>query len=430
MDYQERIICVGLGYVGLTLSLAFAKIGVPVNGIENNEEHASSILNETVEIKDVGLQDLLRECLKNSRLQINAPIDNFKGTTYYVITVGTPYNENGPDLSSVIKAIYLILETAADDDCIIVRSTVSIGTTRRIQKIIEGITTKKIHVTMCPERTIEGHALTELHTLPQIISSIDLEGATLAKKIFSKLGCEIIEVESVETAEFIKLMSNTYRDLNFAFGNEMALIAEGWNIDVRDAINASNYKYPRCNIQKPGLTGGPCLEKDPMILVASASEVGVNASLTQKARELNESLPNHFINQLLINFPNSTFKNFGILGLAFKGNPQTSDTRGSMAFRIRDEILNQFPDAVIHAYDSLVRPNKDILQKFKFHSQLDTFISSSEVIIIQNNNDEMIRKFNQIYSNVDSNKIVYDFWGVIGSNELRNFYIFGEGNPK
>jgi UDP-N-acetyl-D-mannosaminuronic acid dehydrogenase len=236
--------------------------------------------------------------------------------------------------------------------------------------------------------------------------------------------------ESVEAAEFIKLMSNTYRDVNFAFSNEMAKIAEPWKINSQEAIRLANYKYPRCNIQNPGLTGGPCLEKDPRILASSAFKVGIDTPITNSGRDTNETLPLHFIKNIHENFPDIKFTKFGILGLAFKGRPATSDTRGSLSFGLRDAIISNFPGASVFGYDDLIRSNSPKLEKISVIANLEDFVNCVEIIVIQNNNNKMIRDFTDLILVLAPDKPIYDFWNVFSDDHLTtlsNTKSFGRG---
>jgi UDP-N-acetyl-D-mannosaminuronic acid dehydrogenase len=210
----------------------------------------------------------------------------------------------------------------------------------------------------------------------------------------------------------------------------MAKIAEPWKINSQEAIRLSNYKYPRCNIQNPGLTGGPCLEKDPRILSSSAFKVGIDTPITNSARDTNETLPYHFIKSIDDNFPNKKFSKFGILGLAFKGNPATSDTRGSLSLGLRDAIISNYPEAFIYGYDDLIRSNSPKLDKISVVAKLQDFIDSVEIVIIQNNNHKMIKDFTDLIFALAPDKPIYDFWNVFTDeqlNALSNTKIFGRG---
>src|SRR5205807_1526903 len=123
---------------------------------------------------------------------------------------------------------------------------------------------RRFGLAFCPERTIEGKAIPEMRSLPQIVGGLDDESADRAEALFRLITPKIVRVSSLETAEMIKLINNTYRDLTFAFANEVALIAERMGLSAAEMIRAANVDYPRSNIAQPGFVGGPCLEKDAL----------------------------------------------------------------------------------------------------------------------------------------------------------------------
>jgi nucleotide sugar dehydrogenase len=269
----------------------------------------------------------------------------------------------------------------------------------------------------CPERTIEGNAIQELATLPQIISGINESSLDAADQFFSALGVETVKVENTSAAEFIKLATNTYRDLNFAFGNELALIADEYGVNAWKAIKQANHKYPRSNIQFPGLTGGPCLEKDPCILAISAHEKGQNATITLAARNLNLTLPEKSIHKVLMhpNFEDRVRENFLILGLAFKGNPPTKDVRGSMAFAIARIIKEKIPNANVTGWDPLITDCHEI----NLNANLDSALALADVIFVQNNNTDLVKLFKmKAKNNLKNGTIIFDFWNVFDHSDL------------
>jgi nucleotide sugar dehydrogenase len=126
----------------------------------------------------------------------------------------------------------------------------------------------------CPERTLEGEGLVELRQLPQIIGGLDQESVDRAASFFSWVTDTTVRMPSLEAAEMIKLIDNSFRDVNFAFANEIALIAEGLGLDGAELIRLANLGYARNNIAPPGFVGGVCLSKDPYILAGSAADIG------------------------------------------------------------------------------------------------------------------------------------------------------------
>ena len=141
-----------------------------------------------------------------------------------------------------------------------------VGTTKNIVYKILNKTKKKFSLCYCPERTQEGKALLEIRRLPQLIAGYDKISVQRANKLFKKITSHSVILKNLETAEMVKLVDNTYRDVNFAFSNEISKLCSKINVDVIEVINSGKYKYPRTNLALPGPVGGPCLTKDTYIL--------------------------------------------------------------------------------------------------------------------------------------------------------------------
>jgi UDP-N-acetyl-D-mannosaminuronic acid dehydrogenase len=252
----------------------------------------------------------------------------------YIISLGTPL---GPDSKALLGPVEDVTREVAgymtDQDLIILRSTVAVGTSRHLIEHIPAIT----NLSFCPERTIEGKALEELSTLPQIISGNSSIAEDIAQSYFSTITSSVIKAATLETAELIKLASNSFRDLNFAFANLLALISHQHGVNVSELISLANFRYDRNKIALPGLVGGPCLEKDSYIL--SQSFDGKHADLLLGARNLNEEFPSKAIEFIAQHGASKSTKVL-VCGAAFKGEPITSDTRGSFVFEIVKGLLN------------------------------------------------------------------------------------------
>jgi UDP-N-acetyl-D-mannosaminuronic acid dehydrogenase len=414
---KPSVVIIGMGYVGLTFAVFAADMGIKVFGIEKNINLANEIADGKTIVCDLGLKEKLQKVVSAGFLKINHDVTKIEGEKVYVVTVGTPLQSDTTTIDQMAEVLEFISTTINEKDLIIIRSTVEIGTTRNLSQKLRSTSQKEFYFSMCPERTVEGRALEELKSLPQVISGVNTESLLQAKKFFETLKVETISAESTESAEFIKLISNSYRDLNFAFSNEIAIIGSSYRVNTRDAIKLANYGYPRNQIQNPGLTGGPCLEKDPLILAKSAQMKGVSSFLLSEGRRINESIPtialqeisqNQLVNQI-------STPNFLILGIAFKGLPETSDTRGTLAFRLAREINKFFPSSKVLGYDPLISENTEILMS----QDLRKSLMSSDVIFIQHNSERLLREFKEISrDSLKSNVVVYDFWDVISQSDL------------
>ncbi len=427
-SFAENIVVIGLGYVGLTFSLFLTASGKTVYGIETNIDTANSLANGSTTIRDDGLESALMLALKQNKLKINSNLNNLVGRSVYIITVGTPIDSDNSKHSQISAVEEFLLTHVKNGDLIILRSTVSIGTSQKLSDALLAKTGLNIFVAMCPERTIEGRALEELRSLPQIVGGVNSESSLEAEEFFVRLGVEPIIVEHANAAEFIKLISNTYRDLNFAFANEIAIIASVFGISAHDSIEAANYKYPRSKISLPGLTGGPCLEKDPLILAMSASERGVEAKLSKVSREVNSSTTSIAIENIKASrfFNLRERHNFLVLGVAFKGKPETADTRGSLAYQLVHELQGKFSGCKVVCWDPLVADDEMLVMV----EDLSLAIHQADVIFIQHNSERLLSELkNYSKTVIQANVIVYDFWNSVSKSDLpANCHLMVFGN--
>ena len=267
MSDPLKICVVGTGHIGLPLAAVLADAGFSVVGYDTNDDFVTRVnTTGTVDFQEEGLSELLAKHLHRGLTLTSTPPDR---QDIYVITVGTPLEvgQERPNLDRIRVAVQRIAPGFGENPLVVLRSTVSIGTTRRIVLPEIRRYTERFGLAFCPERTIEGRAIPEMRSLPQIIGGVDAESADRAEALFRRITESIVRVSSLEAAEMIKLINNTYRDLTFAFANEVALIAEHMGLSAREMIHAANVNYPRSGVARPGFVGGPCLEKDALILI-------------------------------------------------------------------------------------------------------------------------------------------------------------------
>lgn len=201
---------------------------------------------------------------------------------------------------------------------------------------LSGRREENLFVSMCPERTIEGKALQELMTLPQIISGNNQTALDMARRVFEKISPRVIEAKSLEEAELAKLYCNTYRDMNFSIGNAFCLAAQSFGIDGASVINLANDGYSRAKIALPGFVAGPCLEKDAYILTDNMPDCA-SKNLILSARKISESLEDLVVEWVKQRVTSD--KPVVLSGMAFKGRPATSDLRGSSSVNIARKLF-------------------------------------------------------------------------------------------
>lgn len=321
---------VGMGYVGLTLTAALARAGHTVHGVDAAPRVLSELSRGRPHIYEPGVEEIFHEFL-GTRIHIGTQLPD-AGLDAAVICVSTPVDEGShqPNLSNLAAAARDIARWCDPTTLVVVRSTVPVGTSRRIVLPVLRDAWGEARLVMAPERTIQGQALRELVELPQVVGGLDDASLAAGIEVFAQLARQVVPVSSLEVAEMVKLSNNCHTDLIYAFGNQVALIAEEHGIDPLEVIRAANLDYPRPDLARPGYVGGGCLSKDPYLMMSSASR---EPELVRGARELNEYLPRHVAGRVVQMLRQERGATAGlriaVLGWAYKGWPPTDDMRGT-----------------------------------------------------------------------------------------------------
>lgn len=371
---MKKVCVVGLGYIGLPTAAILATYGCQVLGVDINRRLLQSLEDGQVHVQEPGLKDLIGAVLASGKLRLAGepePADAF------IIAVPTPSTCDGhrtagdstdglqeadmtprADLSYVVSAAESIVPYLRPGTLVVLESTVPPRTTVDVVGPIlrrSGLTTANesargladqrgrsrlepadILVAHCPERVLPGRILEELVHNDRIIGGVNLDSAESARDLYASFVKGAILLTDATTAEMVKLMENTYRDVNIALANELALVAEQVGIDAWDAINLANH-HPRVNILKPGPgVGGHCIAVDPWFIVEKAPCI---SRLISTARRVNDAQPLHVlevIRQAVADLDNPTV---AILGLAYKAN--VDDLRESPAFRVAQLVEDQ-----------------------------------------------------------------------------------------
>lgn len=371
-DIKTRKVAVlGLGFVGLTLAVVLADAGFKVLGVEAQPQVVEMLQRGEPHFYEAGLANQLRTHVGHQLRVVNKlPEPGSEALPdIYIVSVGTPVNErHQPIMTYVEEACQSIGRVLKRGDTVMLRSTVPVGTTRQIcLPILEAESGLKggqdFSLVFAPERTIAGKALKELRTLPQIIGALDAQGAEIAAAFYREITPAIILLDSLEEAEMVKLVNNTFRDTIFSFANEIALICERYQLDAHKVIHAANEGYPRDPIPLPSPgVGGVCLKKDPYLLQATAISGGLEPQLIGRSRLVNEYMPAHVL-QKFLRFCRRAGRDphqsrVFIVGFAFKGWPETSDMRDSATLELV-RLLQESPETTgvqILGYDPVVTP--------------------------------------------------------------------------
>ena len=360
---DNKVCVLGLGYVGLTLAAVMADVGYEVTGVEIRKPVVDMTMRAEPHFHEPGLGQMLKRVVAAGRLNCVTRIPENCDAGIFIVTVGTPLAADGKARLDMVENVAReVAKNINDGGLVIMRSTVKLGTTQNLVIPILKESGKRTQIAFCPERTIEGHALRELRSLPQIVGADDTETAMRAAQIYSFLTPTVVRVSSLRTAEMIKLVDNVQRDVHFAFANEVAAMCDAVGVGAAEVIQAGKLGYPRTNLPMPGPVGGPCLSKDPYIFAEGLAAFGAVPSITMAARKTNEDLHTN-IPKLLIELSRK-WKDFPadpvitLAGLAFKGRPATDDLRGTTAKPIFEELKKAFPSAHFRGFDKVVPPEE------------------------------------------------------------------------
>lgn len=412
---EERFdVCVvGLGYVGLTLATAFAATGMRVAGTERRGEILAALGRGEATFYEAGLSEALREVVAEGRLTAIAADSPLPRASSYVITVGTPLEDGRVQQEDLARALESVAAGMPAGALVVLRSTVRLGSTSDLAAATLAASGKEFLLAMAPERTVEGKAMAELTTLPQIIGGRDEASLAAASDLFGTLGVEIVPVASPKEAEFAKLVSNTWRDLQFAFANELAYVADLAGVDVYRVIEAAGHNYDRLNLALPGPVAGPCLEKDAYILADSAAHYGASAPLSRTARAVNEHIVGH-IGDLAARLRPSPPGRVAILGLAFKGRPATSDVRGSLAGAFAKEFSRRWPAAEVLGWDPVVAEAEAATLPLTPATLAQA--ARAEVVLLQTNHPDFSSRALQetLLAHLPAGALVVDLWNQTG----------------
>ncbi|MEO1488483.1 MAG: UDP-N-acetyl-D-mannosamine dehydrogenase [Pseudomonadota bacterium] len=349
---DHDVAVIGLGYIGLPTAAVLAHHGWKVCGVDVSQAVVETVNAGGVHIEERDLDRLVQEAIKSEKLIASTKVP---AARFYIIAVPTPLAaDNSPDISFVEAAARAIAPQVLPGACIIIESTSPIGTTERVAQIIaharpdlsipragddEG---GDVALAYCPERVLPGKIISELTCNDRVIGGITpacAERAAGLYKSFVKAECFL---STARVAETVKLVENSFRDVNIAFANELSMIADAIDVNVWDVIHLAN-RHPRVNILQPGPgVGGHCIAVDPWFLVAGAPEA---ARLVRTAREVNDYKRRHTEDRIRSLLDATAGGKAALLGLAFK--PDIDDFRESPAVAIAASLAQDYGDQIM-----------------------------------------------------------------------------------
>jgi UDP-N-acetyl-D-mannosaminuronic acid dehydrogenase len=373
-----RSVCViGLGYIGLPTAGLLASRGWQVIGVDTNPDVVSAVSRGIAHISEPEIDALVHETVRMGSLRAAAAPEPAEVT---LICVPTPFVEGttppAPDVTYVEAAVRSTAPTLRPGDLLIIESTCPVGTTERLASLLQELTPIGSEVLMayCPERVLPGRILSELVANDRVVGGINEESSVAAEAFYrSVVEGEILRTDS-RTAEMVKLVENSYRDVNIAFANEISIICEHLGIDPWQLISLANH-HPRVNVLQPGPgVGGHCIAVDPWFIVANDP---ATARLIRTARTVNDEKTDWVVEQIAaaadVAGNHERPPRIACLGLAYK--PDIDDLRESPALRVARTLKRRGFDVLA------VEPNISEHAEFALHT-MDEAVSAADVVAI------------------------------------------------
>ncbi|HMM82477.1 MAG TPA: nucleotide sugar dehydrogenase [Terrimesophilobacter sp.] len=391
---HDVVVVGGAGHVGLPLAIALADRGANVQIYDVSASAVDLVNSGVMPFLEPGAEPMLRKALAAGMLSATTDAAIVGQARNIVVVIGTPVDGHlNPDPTAIPTALAACSSHFRDGQLLVLRSTVYPGVTALVERMIAGMGVD-IPVAFCPERIAEHRAMTELFSLPQIVSARTDAGRTRAAELFGLLTDSIVHLEP-EEAELAKLFTNAWRYIKFAAANQFYMIANDRGLDFERIRQGLTTDYPRArDMPGAGFAAGPCLFKDTMQLAAFSDNT---FSLGHSAMLVNEGLPLYVVSQLEKRFDLANLT-VGILGMAFKA--ESDDIRASLSYKLR-RVLKFKAKAVLSTDPYVGEDVDDTLLP------LDAVLAKADVLVIATPHAE--------YRHLHTDKPVADVWNILGN---------------
>lgn len=337
---EARVAIIGLGYVGLPLALAAADAGFEVLGFDTSADRVEALRGGTSPVTDVSDEELAA-AVQRGTFAPTALAEDLQGCDVFVICVPTPLRDELPDMSYIESAGNLIAEQMKPGALVVLESTTYPGTTEEfLRPILEKgglIAGGDFHLGFSPERIDPGNPEYGLANVPKIVGGIDETSTALMETFYGKIVERVVPVSTPMTAEMAKLLENTYRHINIALANEMAIVCHDLGISIWEVIDAASTKPFGFHPFYPGPGwGGHCIPVDPAYLSWRVRQMGGTAHFVELAREINARMPAYVVQRITdaLNDEGKSLKASRILLLGVAYKPDVGDVRESPALEI------------------------------------------------------------------------------------------------
>lgn len=359
-QHDARVVVVGLGYVGLPVAMEFAEAGFTVVGIDLDDRKVTALNSGTSYLIDVP-SERLRAVAGERRFIASSSFADAAGADAVLVCVPTPISEGTPDLSRVVAASASIAQVLGDGTVVVLESTTYPGSTEELVKpLLEEagrVCGEDFFLAFSPERIDPGNPVYSFRDIPKIVGGVDEVSAKLAATLYAQVVPKVVTVSGTREAELAKLIENTFRHVNIALVNELAVYAHEMGIDIWEAIDAAATKpfgfmpfYPG-----PGW-GGHCIPLDPAYLSWRVRRDRAHeVRFVEVAQAVNAEMPRFVAERvsLLLNDQGKSVRNAKVLAIGVSYKPGVDDTREAGALKVIARLAKQGADIVFH--DPLVR---------------------------------------------------------------------------
>lgn len=422
---EEKLSLVGLGYVGMPIAVAFAKKGLKVIGYDLNKEKIDLYKSGVDPTREVG-----NEVIKNTTVEFTADEKKLREAKFHIVAVPTPVNtDHTPDLTPVIGASEILGRNLTKGSIIVYESTVYPGCTEDVCiPILEKQSGLKCGVDFkvgySPERINPGDKVHRLENIHKIVSGMDEESLEEIKNVYDiVIEVGTYPVSNIRTAEAVKVVENSQRDINIAFMNELAMVFDRMNIDTNEVVDGMNTKWNALGF-RPGLVGGHCIGVDPYYFTYEAEKLGYHSQIILNGRIVNDSMGKYIADATIkemIKVGQAPKKSkVVILGLTFKEN--CPDTRNSKV----DDIIKRLNEYGIEPI--VVDPwasDRDAMREYGVELTPLHEVKDADCVIVAVAHNEFkalrlddIKKLYRV--SADSEKVLIDVKGIYSVKDLNN----------
>ncbi|MBN2067043.1 MAG: nucleotide sugar dehydrogenase [Candidatus Diapherotrites archaeon] len=426
----KKVVCVvGLGYVGLPLALLCAEKGFRVKGLDSDRKKVALIARGKSPIKDKELERKVKKLRRKISASASAK-DALQDSDIIVVCVPTPAKGSKPDLRPLKAACMSIAKhfPAGKKPLLVIESTVYPGTVRHVVKpIIEGKKLeagKDFFLAHCPERIDPGNRKWQLKNIPRVFAALTPKGKARGLAFYKKiLNAKVICLANLEEAEAVKVVENTFRDINIAFVNELAKSFEMMGIDLSEVLKGASSKPFGFMPFWPGPgVGGHCISQDPYYLIARAQESGFTHRFLQLAREINNSMPKHVVSLIMKSLRSAGIKpkkaKVVVLGLSYK--PDVDDSRESPAIKVIELLRRRGVNPVSH---------DPFLLKMSNAKSFAKAVKNADCVVVATHHSQFIKRLTPAFLKRNKVRAVIDARNVLDKDGIikKEILYFGIG---